>query len=121
MAFIQGDNRYCPRSRAEKRQQAELKSRAKQQRQTREEFAKQHQQSTFKPKYNVPVRNSHLKISSGPKATPHQQHSIEYTDEMIERERISREQATQRTIAPAYNKGPYMVIPESEIQHIGKK
>ena len=28
--------------------------------------------------------------------------------------------ATRATIAPAYNKGAYQVIPESDIEHIGK-
>ena len=40
--------------------------------------------------------------------------------EQMEFEKEKREISKQYTLAPAYNKGAYQVIPKSDLKHIGK-
>jgi hypothetical protein len=125
MAFLQGDNKYRPRSKAEKRRLQEQRKReleAKRERNHRNFDSS----STFIPSYSYPKRNTHVKITSGsdhvvPKDDA--QSKIEYTEEMLEREKAARAEAERRKkcIAPAFNKGPYQYIASTEqAKHVGK-
>lgn len=116
MAFLQGDDKYRPRSKKQKqRLQAQRKQEleAKRKRKLQEESP-----ATFTPNYSYPRRNAHVKITSGSDhvVQPENATKVEYTDEMRERERAAQAEADRRKkcIAPAFNKGPYQYIATAE-------
>jgi len=115
------DNEFKPRS---KKQRDAIRARKNAERQAKQLREKTQKESftEFKPNYSYPVRNTHIKITSAsdkafdaPKVIP-----PKYEGEMLERELAAKEKAKTRTVAPAYNKGPYMVIPDECVKDIGR-
>jgi hypothetical protein len=123
MAFLQGDNKFRPRSKKEKQKLQEQRRRELQAKRERE----QHFQDSpgFKPTYSYPTRNAGINITSGSSVSPvdNSKTKIEYTEEMLERERLAQAEAERKKkcIAPAYNKGPYQpVFTKEQAKYIGK-
>jgi Txe/YoeB family toxin of Txe-Axe toxin-antitoxin module len=77
------------------------------------------------PSYKTPNRTSGVVVSSrDPFKAPPPPEKLQpkYTGEMLERELKAQERAKQRSkqVAPAYNKGPIMLIPDDCIKDIGR-
>lgn len=124
MAFMQGDNKYRPRSKKEKQR---LEAQRKREKEARRERKKQQQNSpAFVPNYSYPRRNTNINISSGPRVSDAVKESkidVEYDEEMLAREKAAQEEAERRKkcVAPAYNKGAYQYIgSEEQAKWIGR-
>ena len=119
--MLKADNEFRPRS---KKQRDAIRARKVAERQAKHLREKSQKESftEFKPNYSYPVRNANVKITSASDKPfePHEAKQTKYEGEMLERELAAKEKAKTRTVAPAYNKGPYMVIPEECVKDIGR-
>ncbi len=117
MAFMQGDNKYRPRSKKEKQRLQAQRKRELAAKRERQQLSQQ-AGSSFTPNYDYPRRNQHINISSStPKPEPRQElERIEYDEEMLAREQAAQAEAERRKkcIAPAFNKGPYQYVGSTE-------
>lgn len=123
MAFLQGDNKYRPRSKKEKQRLQDQHKQELEAKRTRKLQAES--PATFTPTYSYPRRNTHVKITSGSIHAVQTENAtkVEYTDEMQERERAAQAEANRRKkcIAPAFNKGPYQpIFTKDQAKLIGK-
>lgn len=117
MAFMQGDNKFRPRSKKEKQRLQEQRKRELAAKRERKEQSRN--APSFTPNYSYPQRNQHINIStSGPRveASERKKVDIEYDEEMQAREQAAREEAERRKkcVAPAYNKGAYQYVATEE-------
>jgi hypothetical protein len=124
MAFLQGDNKFRPRSKKEKQR---LQTQRNRELEAKRERNRAFEESpSYQPNYTYPRRNVGISITSGSSiepATKTTQEQIEYSEEMIERERLAQAEAEHRKkcVAPAYNKGAYQPIFTAEqAKWIGK-
>lgn len=128
MGFLSLPTSSKPRklSRKQKAQLAQEKEIQKKNKESRKDYWKKAPAHIPSDKY-IPDRNSHLNISDSPTVAPKLKKAvqIEYSDEMIERERIARlhSEELKKQTAPLYNKGPYQFIGEDPeiIKNLGKK
>ena len=124
MAFLQGDNRYRPRSKKEKEK---LQKQRKQELLAKRERQRQQRNTpSFQPKYEYPQRNTGINIKGSvikPLSSSDTEQKVTYTDEMLERERAAQAEAERRKkcVAPSFNKGPYQYIyTEEQARDVGK-
>lgn len=124
MAFLQGDNKFRPRTKKEKQKLQDRRKRELKAKKERE----QHQRNTpaFNPTYNYPRRNQNINISSkGVQPLPKDNANSKpvYSDEMLEREKAAQLEAERRKkcVAPAYNKGAYQpIFTKEQAKYIGR-
>ncbi|MBV36240.1 MAG: hypothetical protein CMP47_12455 [Rickettsiales bacterium] len=124
MAFLQGDNKYRPRTKKEKQRLQEQRKRAQAAKREREQH--QREAPAFTPNYSYPRRNQNINISSKFMSRIEDDksaESVEYTEEMQAREAAARKEAERRKkcVAPAFNKGPYQYIfTEEQAKDVGR-
>ena len=124
MAFLQGDNKYRPRTKKEKQRLQEQRKRAQAAKREREQ--QQREAPAFTPNYSYPRRNQNINISSKFMSRIEDDetvNNVEYDDEMQAREQAAREEAERRKkcVAPAYNKGAYQpVFTKEQAKDIGR-
>lgn len=124
MAFLQGDNKFRPRSKKEKQRLQEQRKRELAAKREREQQSRE--APAFTPNYSYPRRNQHINISSKFMAKVDDDttsNKVEYNEEMKAREQAAREEAERRKkcVAPAFNKGPYQYIfTEEQAKDVGR-
>jgi hypothetical protein len=121
MAYVQMDGEYRPRSKKLRDQKRRRQAAERLGKRIREKIESM---NNF-PSYTVPERNTDVKIYTSTTADPIHK-SVErkqYRGEMAERERIAQEEIERKKkcVAPAYNKGAYQpVFNTNDAKWIGK-